>query len=358
MASIKREHQEGCAGDRCSCPWRLDYRPLGMAGPRRRLLFATKKLADNHLSATRVRVSRGEYVDPAKVPTFAKAAAEWIAGKGGRHPSTLAAWRVHLGHLRPLDGFRLDRIDVAMVERVRDEMLKPKRKDTSFVDDASDKRQRSLGPKTVSAIMTTAAAVFKMAIRKGYATSNPAAIAERPRRAVIELTTEDAEGDGDKGLRAVRPDEVFSAEEIARLLAHADSGLFRILFATVAATGLRPEEVYALRWTDLQLEEERPQLLVRRSPSWSRGEKEADRVRPKFYEPKTRAGYRSLPLPAAAGSLHRPPRRNGQRSSSLQTETSRSPRRCFRSRKNDCSSPVRPRGAGSDGATRRPAVWR
>ena len=29
MTSIKRHHQDGCNGQNCECPWRLDYRPMG-----------------------------------------------------------------------------------------------------------------------------------------------------------------------------------------------------------------------------------------------------------------------------------------------------------------------------------------
>ena len=100
----------------------------------------------------------------------------------------------------------------------------------------------NLGAKTISAAPTTCAAVFKLAQRRGWVAHNPAAIAERPRRAVAELTVADETDESDKGLRAVRPDEVLRADEIKKLLNHAAPGLYRTLFATVAATGMRPEE--------------------------------------------------------------------------------------------------------------------
>ncbi len=279
MASIKRFHQNGCNGQNCECAWRLDYRPQGLAGPRKRIEFPTKKAAERHLTATAHKVSRGEYIEPAKIPTFAKTAEDWIQEKIDRHPATVAGWRVHIRHLTKLDNLRLDRIDVTMIERVRDDL------------------RTTLSAKTISAVLTTAAAIFKLAIRRGYATTNPAAIAERPRRTVAELTVGGETPEREKGLRAVRTDEVLSGDEIRKLLAHADPGLYRTLFATVAATGMRPEEVYALRWTDVQFDDN--QVFVRRSLSWSRGPEEEGRVRPKFYEPKTRSGYRTLPLPAA-----------------------------------------------------------
>jgi hypothetical protein len=79
--AIKHDHSPDCAGGACKCPWTLDFRPQGMAGARRRLLFPTKKAAEKHRAETAVKVSRREYVPPAAIPTFAEVAAEWMAEK-------------------------------------------------------------------------------------------------------------------------------------------------------------------------------------------------------------------------------------------------------------------------------------
>jgi len=180
---------------------------MGTRGPRKRLFFSTKKAAEKHIAETSVKVTRGEYIAPEKVPTFGKAGEDWLRDKADRHPATVQGCRVHLKHLAKLDTVRLDRIDVAMVERVRDEL------------------RATLGAKTISTVLTTCAAVFKLAQRRGWTTSNPAAIAERPRRAVAELTDADQNDEGDKGLRPVRPDEVLTVDAIRRLLDHAGPGL-------------------------------------------------------------------------------------------------------------------------------------
>jgi integrase len=284
LAQIKKHHAAGCSSANCDCPWRLDYRPQGIAGPRKRMEFPTKKAAELHLAATAVKVSRGEYVDPVKVPTFTQVAAEWITDRSGRHPATLAGWRVHLKHLAPLDPIRLDRIDVARIEQLRDELRK------------------TLNARTVCAILTTCSAVFKLAVRRHYVSRNIAALAERPRAEAVELTGQ-SEDKRDEGLRAIRPDEAFTTTQIAKLIEHADAGLYRTLFATVAATGLRPEEAYALKWTDLELDGGR--MFVRRSLSWARGADEKGSVRPKFYAPKTKAGTRTLSIPTGLVSMLR-----------------------------------------------------
>jgi integrase len=290
MAQIKKHHGGDCTGADCACPWRLDYRPQGLAGPRKRIEFPTKKTAEKYLAETSVKVSHREYIEPAKIPTFAEVAKEWMADQAGCHPATLAGWRVHLKHLAPLDDLRLDRIDVALIERVRDDLR------------VRDGLRRGLGARTVGAILTTCRAAFKLATRRHYIARSEAALARRPRNETVELVGQDEDKRKD-GLRAIRADEAFTGAEIGRLIEHADKGLYQSLFATVAATGLRPEEAYALKWPDLELDNAR--LFVRRSLSWARGTDEKGPVRPKFYPPKTKAGTRTLPLPAGLISVLR-----------------------------------------------------
>ena len=68
-----------------------------------------------------------------------------------------------LSHLNPLNPLRLDTITVATIERLRDDLRK------------------KLAPHTVRTILGVATAVFKSAMRKGFAHANPAQLAVRPR---------------------------------------------------------------------------------------------------------------------------------------------------------------------------------
>ena len=136
--------------------------------------------------------------------------------------------------------------------------------------------------------MTTCAAVFKLAMRRNYVTRNPAAEAQRPGKPVIEVK------DAGEETGSLRPDEVLDASEIKKLLDHATPGLWRTMFATAAATGMRSEELGGLQWPDVELDAAR--LFVKRSLSWTRDHGEVGKVKPRFYPPKTKAGYRELPL--------------------------------------------------------------
>jgi hypothetical protein len=94
--------------------------------------------------------------------------------------------------------------------------------------------------------------------------------------------------------------------EIRKMLKKAEPGYYRTLFLTAYLTGIRSGELFALRWSDIELkgvdaetgkESSRGRILVRRSLSWARVKKDDGPVRPRFDPPKTRAGIRTLPIP-------------------------------------------------------------
>jgi integrase len=270
--SIKRFHRPQCEGGTCQCPWRLDFRPLGMSGPHQRFQFPTRKAAEHFEAENRIKAKRGEYRAPEKIPTFAAAAQSWLADKANMHPATLSGWRSILKHLKPLDPLRLDQITVARIEQLRDELLK------------------HLGAKRVRDCLTIASAIFKAAQRRSFVSNNPAALAQRPRTPVREVT------DAKEETGVLRPDEVLSSDEIRRLLDAATPGLWKTYLATAAASGLRSEELGGLQWADIEIDAGR--LFVRRSLSWTRDEGQVGLVKPRYYPPKTRSGARTIPLPA------------------------------------------------------------
>lgn len=285
MASIKKFHLPGCKGSDCDCPWVLDHRPQGLYGPRQRVRFKTRKRAQRFLAETSTKVARGEYLDRAKVPTFGAVAEDWLRSKQDRRPGTVANWRASLNrHLLPrLGSLQLDRIDTAAIERVRDEL-----------------RGGGLSTRTVSATLTTCAAIFKLAIRRGYMQTNPAALAERPFKSSGEVNSHEdqEEKSGRDSLLAVRPDQVLDPNEISALLVAAAPGLYRALLMTACLTGMRSGELFALRWDAVELNAPngRGKIYVRRSLSWARADP-SEAIRPRFYPPKTAAGVRTIPLP-------------------------------------------------------------
>ena len=101
----------------------------------------------------------------------------------------------------------------------------------------------------------------------------------------------------DTGNDAADPDSVLSPAEIQLLLASARPGFERTLFETAYLTGAREGELLALRWTDLELPKEGSgKMIIRRSLSWAR--LKGEEMRPRYFPPKTKAGRRTISIPA------------------------------------------------------------
>jgi integrase len=154
MAKIEKFHVSSCSGDSCECLWELDCRPLGLCGPRRRVRFRTRKQAERYLAETTERAARGEYIAPAKIPTFAEVAEDWFRSKSDRRPSNVSDLRTRLDkHILPLFGSdRLDRITVAAIERFRNNL-----------------RDRNYAHRTINTILRIIGAVFSLGSNAGSA---------------------------------------------------------------------------------------------------------------------------------------------------------------------------------------------
>ena len=265
------------------------------APDRHRETFDNKKLAEKALTDAKHKRDQGIYIPPKAVPTFKEVAADWLTGKAGCKPSTLDSWRVHLDiHLLPLHSLRVNQISIGKIETLRDALLKEvSEKDATPQSPA----RKKLAPQTVNKVMTTAAAVFARAKRHRFCVENPAADAERSRMAPAEVL--EGEAQSRDANRPVRADEVLNLNEIRRLLDASDPGYYRTLFMAAALTGMRSGELLGLRWSDVELYENR--IQVRRSLSWERVRRDADDKppelsQPRFFEPKTATSRRTIPL--------------------------------------------------------------
>jgi integrase len=280
LAAIKKFHISSCTGGNCECLWALDYRPLGMHGTRRRVRFRTRKQAERFLTETAHRAAQGEYIEPAKVPTFAEIAEDWYRSKTDRRPSHVFDLRTRLDkHVLPIFGaHKLDRITVAMVERFRNNL-----------------RDRKYAYRTVNTILRIISAVFRLGMKRGQCSKNPLDSVER----VVQCAQELKAGDGaiDTGKDSTDSDSILSPVEIQVLLASARPGFERTLFETAYLTGAREGELLALRWTDLELPRQGSgKMVIRRSLSWAR--LKGEEMRARYYPPKTKAGRRTISIPA------------------------------------------------------------
>jgi integrase len=137
-------------------------------------------------------------------------------------------------------------------------------------DYIASKRRAGLAMKTVTNHLQFAHGVFAFSLRRGWAPTNPVAMADRPPAEPVD------------------PDIRFlDREELEALLrAAADDylgPLDRVLWLTAAMTGLRQGELVALRWRDVDWSAR----VVRVRRSYSRGQ---------WTTPKSRRSIRAVPM--------------------------------------------------------------
>jgi integrase len=261
--------------------YRVDWRDK--KGNRYRQTFELKKDAEDFLSQVKVDIKHGAFISAKTAPLFSEVAEQWFENKRNRRPATLSAWRTHLDkHLLPaLGDLRLSEIDVGVIEAKRNQWL-----------DAKNVRCEDghLSPQTVNKLLATLSGIFEFARKRKKCVGNVAKDAERVRVGNGEITAEATSRRHDPD--EVTEDEVLNPAEILALIEQADAGYYRTLFMLAAFTGARHDELLALQWPDLDLENGK--VTIRRSLSWAR--LPGEEVRPRFFQPKTKAGTRKVPL--------------------------------------------------------------
>ncbi len=268
--------------------WQADYRDD--KGVRLRKTFRLRGDAEKYIRSQKKAIDDGSYISPKQSPTFKEMAELWygekVLGVGCKRkprPSTLSAWRIHLDkHLLPrLADKRLNQIDDGVVGEVRDGL-----------NNNGGVKERPLSPQTVNKVLNTATSIFKLAIKKKRTRENPAVDTDR-----LGLETDEiVEGEEHKkGREELNDNDVLSSDELRRLVAVTESDLYGTLVLTAILTGARHDELLALKWGAIDLEEGK--IWIRESLTWARIKGETFEERWRFYPPKTKAGVRQLAIP-------------------------------------------------------------
>jgi integrase len=234
------------------------------------------------LRKARERLDAGAPVRDAK-RTVADWLAQWCAttlAASDRKESTRELYaRLCEKHLEPapFGAIRLDKLrpsDIeALVLAMRAEIKPAKTEGAEPV--------RALSDSTIRSTYTVLRAGLDGAVRDGLIARNPAAVVKRPGVARWEA-------------------KHASAVDVTKILVAAEGLRYRFVLVLIAATGLRPGEALALRWSDVDLDG--AVLVVRGTLGRVGG-------RLVITEPKTERSRRTVPLTPALVSMLRTHRR-------------------------------------------------
>ena len=260
--------------------WVVDwwYRDDGKL-KRKEKTFTKKTDATAFYESTRTKVRDNEYTPPSKHSVKEMAEQYLEATKTKVKVQTYLQYKRHVdSYIVPAFGGR------RMTELGFEE-----------IEAAGRKWAESINPVSVNKVFRTLGAVYSYAKKFGV-NYNPMMRVDRQRdnksleaieaEAIRGLTQID-DGADDGHLRAVGPHEVYSAEEVKKLIDESKPGLERAFHMTALMTGMRHGELSALQWDRVDFEKSR--IFVSRSLTELKGGAIIER-------PKSKAAYRYLPM--------------------------------------------------------------
>lgn len=223
-----------------------------------------KKDANNYLSKTLTAMSTGTFVEPVKL-TVDEYLNRWLkmAAKPRLRERSFDDYSEKLDrYVRPLIGARkLSDVRAIDVQTIYSRMS-----------------GRDLSPRTIRYTHAILGSAFKQAVRWNMLPRNPCDAVELPRMERKEM-------------------QALSPEEVGRFLTAGTEDEYSTLFAFAVATGMRPEEYLALKWSDVDLEGRI--ASVTRTLVWRKGGGWY------FGEPKTARSRRTVTFPEPLAKLLR-----------------------------------------------------
>lgn len=235
---------------------------------RKQLTATFDRLKDARDELSRIRHERntGSFVRPAKT-TLDEYLDTWLAGLRNKEEATVANYRNALKPAREHLGHReLQDLDKALVDGLVEWMMTAGRK-------RGGQPGTGLGPRSVQLLLTVLQKALDTAVAERKLAYNPVRLVERPKQVKAKH-------------------QPWTVDEVRAFLdAIRDDRLFAVMYLSLM--GLRPEEVCGLKWDRVDLEARTVTI------NWVRTLVDG-RVVEKA--PKTDAGERPLPLPAAASN--------------------------------------------------------
>ncbi len=263
MARMKRQYGSGCLLKRGK-GWAIRWREKEIApdGTARRALRYETLGPMSRKDAADILAQRLAAAGSSRAPVRSRVAFRTFASEWQAHVMPMYKHSTQKNHRHILEKHLLPRFgDMPIVEVTRQEIQ-------VYV---AHLNQAGYAPKTIDHMHDVLSALLRTAVKWGQLQENPARGVDLP------------------ALRTVRPKWVLTVPQAARLL-DALPPLGRTMAGLAMLSGLRRGELFALRWCDVDTDNEC--LTVRQAVYEGR-----------FDTPKTQAGVRQIPLGAAALQL-------------------------------------------------------
>jgi integrase len=233
----------------------------GSDGKRRymnKTISGKKKDAQDWLSETLTKISTGTFVEPTR-ETVSEYFDKWLesAARPRVRESTFEDYKENLDrYIKPAFGER----------RLSD--LRPLDIQKLY----GDMQDRGLSARSVRYVHAVLSSALKQAVKWHMLSRNSCDAVELPRMTRREM-------------------QALSPKQANRFLSAAAESNQGIVFSFALATGMRPEEYLALKWSDVDLE--KGTATIRRTLVWRKGGGWY------FDEPKTSRSRRTVPFPAS-----------------------------------------------------------
>lgn len=206
---------------------------LGRDGTGRRVRkwhsgYGSKREAERARIELLSRLDRGSYVAPSKLTLGRFLTDEWLPAKRATvKETTLASYEMHVSkHLAPrLGGVPLLNLSAGHLNALYADLLADGRRDG----------RGGLSPTTVRLIHATLHKALADGVRWGRLPRNPAADADPPRAATVEMS-------------------VWSASQLSRFIESVRADRLFAAWLLAATTGMRRGELLGLRWSDIHID--------------------------------------------------------------------------------------------------------
>jgi integrase len=262
----KRAHGQGTIQARGGNSWRLRYRVDGKRFTE--TFHGLKSEAQKRLIALLAAGNAGDHIAPDRI-TLAQWLPRWTAliERKADGDTDASRKRGRLVNTRTLERYEellrmhvLPTLGAMALQKIRG----------THIDDLYIALEQRLAPRTVHHVHTVLKACLNMAVRKRLIASNPAAEAEAP-----------SPGESDHGM-------VLDEQQLTTLVQGFKGTALYAIVATAAFTGARRNEILALRWSDLSIENKTLTIAraVEETKKHGRGTK----------EPKTTRGVRTIAI--------------------------------------------------------------